>query len=122
MPGHDEVGLLALLVVGPVLYLAFSIGYRRLLFGMLPDPEEISTEVEQPAGPGERHCPRCGTINDDDFARCYECGARLPPDPDDLAADEDPGSPGDAAERTDDERTDAERTADTHRPPRDREE
>jgi len=74
------LGVLALVVGVAVLYVAIAIGYRRILFSALPDPDERSPEADQPAGPGERHCPHCGALNDRDFEKCYECNRKLPAD------------------------------------------
>lgn len=76
--GTEVLGLVAGIVV---LYLLVSIGYRRILFGMLPDPDERSPEADEPVAQGELHCPHCGAINDDGFEKCYECAGRLPAEP-----------------------------------------
>lgn len=73
--------LFALAAGLPLLYLLVSIGYRRLLSRWLPEPGELSPEVDEPVGPGELHCPHCGTINDVAFEKCYECAGRLPAEP-----------------------------------------
>lgn len=80
--GLPEGTELFVLVAGlPLLYLLVSIGYRRLLFRWLPEPDDRLTDVDEPVGTGELRCPNCGTINDADFEKCYECAGRLPAEP-----------------------------------------
>jgi hypothetical protein len=78
--------LLAFILGLLVMYLVVSIGYRRFLFQWLPDPDEFAKGSDEPVGPGEQECPHCGTINSEDFEKCYECARRLPdPTPEDSA-------------------------------------
>ncbi len=83
--GLPEGSELFVLAAGlPLLYLLVSLGYRRLLFQWLPDPDERSPDATEPAGPGELHCPHCGAINVAGFERCSECANRLPAEPDEA--------------------------------------
>lgn len=65
----------------PIVYLLISIGYRRLLYRWVPEPAERSPRADEPAGPGELHCPHCGAINEIGFEKCSECARRLPAEP-----------------------------------------
>lgn len=79
LPPGAELPILVASVV--VLSLLVTVVYRRLLFGMLSDPDERSPEAEPSVDPGERHCPTCGASNDAGFEKWYECASRLQNDP-----------------------------------------
>lgn len=79
-----DIGVLWLAVGLVLAYLLISIGYRRFLFQYLPDPSDRSPDADEPAGPGELHCPRCGAINEVGFEKCQHCAGRLPAETEEL--------------------------------------